>query len=117
MSPPHRHSLEEIFVPLGCWLLYDGNNYFVMPTDDAAAPRIIYCLCERRDCRNPRDRNPPRIVGAGTLARSTNVFLITFRRLRINYDGIASAVKINTYLCVTSNLDVNEVSLVYARMY
>jgi len=41
-----RHPLKEIFVSLG-WLLYDGNNYFVTPTDGTTAGRIIYCLCER----------------------------------------------------------------------
>lgn len=49
-------------------LAFIRRQYFVMPTDGAAAARIIYCLCERHDCRNPRDRNPPRIVGAETRA-------------------------------------------------
>lgn len=50
-------------------LTFIRRQYFVMPTDGAAAARIIYCLCERHDCRNPRDRNPPRIVGAETRGR------------------------------------------------
>jgi len=111
-SLPRHRSLKEIFVSPG-WLLYDGNNYFVMSTDGAAAPRIIYCLCERRDCRNLRDRNPLRVVGAGTLLRAlgANAFPITFHKLRINYDFIRRDKR------VTSNWAINEKSLVYARIF
>lgn len=52
-----RSGPAEVALSPGAWLLYDGNNYFVIPGNGAALARI-YRACTRRGCRNPRDRNP-----------------------------------------------------------
>lgn len=51
-----RSGPAEVALSPGAWLLYDGNNYFVIPGNGAALARI-YRACTRRGCRNPRDRS------------------------------------------------------------
>lgn len=85
-------------------LSYDGHNYFVMLADGTAAPTIIYRLCERRDCRNPRDGNPLQRIA--TRARRLLFPPLIFAGFRINYDGTASSAEINAraYPRVNSNI-------------